>query len=321
MILCVSNGPQRDVCRLLLVFGVGLIGRPIIQEYRRKSFSSVQKFPFDWEDIETRSKHEVDILAWISASLKKASVGRLDIVWAAGKVGFSCTSKAANDELTAFHDVISMVSRIQQILNPESACFHMVSSAGALFEGQRFVGRSSCPNPRSEYGHLKFEQERILRSRLRDSFFIRIYRPSTVYGLVLEKNRRGLIAVLLACAHNGQFAELYGGVGVIRDYVLSDDVARFIVSNIMAGSVISDSSMLVSGKPTSMYEVIQAVQEVTGKALYIGIHHAQHNDSNNSYQTSIFPKNWRPTGFRIGLQTTYSQAKEHLWVTHRESMH
>src|ERR1041385_672024 len=96
----------------------------------------------------------------------------------------------------AFGEIVSFTGRLQHSLPDAHHAFHLLSSAGGLYNGQRNVGRDSVPFATNPYGRAKLEQERQLHLALAHTQRM-IYRPASVYGFAGPGTRLGLVAALI----------------------------------------------------------------------------------------------------------------------------
>jgi len=313
MIICHSKQSSSEFRRLVLVFGVGLIGRSILAALMCRDEMTVESFPFNWTDKNRRDYEADKILDFIkSLSQKYSRVSRFDIVWSAGCGGFTSKQSEFDSESCAFNTLLLFSQKLRELIPTANACFHLFSSAGGLFEGQRFVDSNSLPKPLRPYGELKLSQEKHLYKSLYSQYHLLIYRPSSVYGLSVAGNRKGLISTLLYCAERGQVAQMYGGQDTLRDFVCVEDIAHFVVGKIYCNTLSNLTYMLVSAKPTAMVEVIKTIEDVVDKRLYLHFWSATSNALDNSYSQSILPDGWNPIDLRTGVAKTFLQTKLYL---------
>ena len=178
------------------------------------------------------------------------------------------------------------------------AAFHLVSSAGGLFEGQRHVDAASLPKPLRPYGAAKLRQEGLLLGL--QGVAPRIYRPASLYGTPRPSGRAGLIATLLENARLNRVTTISGDAGTLRDYVLVDDAARFIARQVHEGGALS-RALLASGKPSSIAEVLSAVAARIGRQPYVRYTTQRSNALDMSYRASALPPGWSPADLRTGI--------------------
>ena len=243
---------------------------------------------------------------------KSPHLSRVDIVWAAGSGGFSSKTLELKPEFCAFETVLTLSQKLYELFPQKKACFHLISSAGGIFEGQRFVNSNSMPMPIRPYGELKLAEEEYLSKSLYGLYDLLIYRPSSVYGLSIIGNRKGLISTLLHCAERGQVAQIFGGQDTLRDFVYVDDIGRFVVDRLFDSAITNSTYMLVSGKSTAMIEVINFVEYIVSKKLYLQFWPVSSNALDNSYSQAVLPGSWSPIDIRTGIAKTYMQTKMYI---------
>src|SRR5262249_7810010 len=144
--------------------------------------------------------------------------------------------------------------------------FHLLSSAGGLFEGQRFVDTSAKPAPRRPYGEAKLAQEERT-AKLRPEVATSIYRPSSVYGFSGAGGRAGLVNTLIENTRKHCPSHIFGDSDTVRDYVLASDIGNFIAGRMSLPIERSRTFLLASGKPSSTQEILKISEKVMGRPL------------------------------------------------------
>jgi UDP-glucose 4-epimerase len=233
---------------------------------------------------------------------------RIDVVWAAGAAGFGANDSEIALEVAAFEEVLA-ISRAIYCLRPTARhVFHLISSAGGLFEGQRFVTSRTSPAPIRPYGRGKLRQEALLEA-LEFKIERAVYRLSSVYGQGRAGTRAGLITALLANVVNQRVSDIFGEPSTVRDYVFSEDIGRFIADRIVKMGMVSGMFYLASGKPTSVYEVIHIVKAVTGKSPYLKFDPKPFNTQHITFAPNVLPDGWHPTDLKTGVQKTSARVR------------
>lgn len=291
--------------RTVALFGLGLIGQGVLQNLLKKEAPSVARLAFSWDtpslqdtQLETIGRHIADA-APPSPALQK----ELDIVWSAGRGGFAASEAVFAAEHDTYQRVLEHFRK--PTVSAGFACvrFHLLSSAGGLFEGQRHVSADSVPRPERPYGFAKLKQESVLKEQFPE-FIPFIYRPSSVYGYADEHSRMNLIAALLQQAILQGTATVYGGPSTLRDYVLSDDIGRFIASRVLRAPDKGETCFLASGKPSSTFEILNQVQQVTQRQIKVRYVLGSDNVRSNSFSPAGLPANWHPTSSELGIGIT-----------------
>ena len=253
LILTAGIGTAHDA-RVVLIFGHGLIGQAIDRALCAQCEFRQQVQAFDWTDADARRHQTENIVRFIVSALSASSKDQpcsLDVLWSAGKGGFATSAEVFDGEFAAFCDVLSLLEKISDQLPQASLAFHLISSAGGLFEGVTFVDRNTAPEPKRAYGLNKLRQEQQLEklpSRIRRF----CYRPSTVYGH-LPGGRMGLVTTILANSLSQQVTSIFGSSTTVRDFIFADDIGRYVAGQILHRNDGGEDEMIrfmVSGKPT-----------------------------------------------------------------------
>lgn len=321
MILVTRRAHGSDVVSHgIAVFGSGLVGGSVIRALNWRGDTANTHFPLDWTD---RPSRLVD-LAVIDAALDAlAPAAVIDIIWAAGRTGFGCSEAEAAVEREAFTDLMEWTHRVSRRFAGRLLAVHVVSSAGGLFEGQRFVTADTEPRPLRPYGALKLEQERIARQVCAD-IAIHLYRPSSVYGLGGANGRAGLVNTLIMNAKRHATSRIFGGLDTIRDYVLAADIGKFMAAKTgqeqppinpdqndrETGAPVPtepQTHLMASGKPAALREVLSIIHRVVGRPLPVKLDPSPSNASHITFRASALPRNWAPTDIETGIRQVMRQ--------------
>ena len=288
------------------IFGTGLIGGNAVGALQRNlSHSRLRHMPWDWS-LDTSGQAQQIVQAARNV-LEGQEDAVFTTIWAAGRSGFGTDVQGMQDEFAALESVVDLALDIGADLPINRRCYIHLSSAGGLFEGQTCCGTNTVPKPLRPYGEYKLAQE----AHIRDCIALgrrHILRPSSVYGYA-PGARRGLFAVLIAKALQGQTATIMGALGTQRDYVFADDIGRFIADLVHdhasdPTSAGLSTSLLVSGRPATIYEVIGMVRDSSGRPLFIEIDPRPENARHNTFLRSALPSGFRPTGLQEGIALT-----------------
>jgi nucleoside-diphosphate-sugar epimerase len=288
-------------CQAIALFGVGLVGGAIVRALLRHGGTTFSELPLDWRDASQRAVDLSCLTGTLLCQLNGMRIRRLDVIWAAGKAGFGAGREELALEIGAFKEVLEWTRESSRLLLSTKLIFHMLSSAGGLFEGQRFVDRSSRPQPRRAYGEAKMEQEELVKS-LRRHMDGHIYRPSSIYGFSGKAGRSGLINTLIKNAKSRSVSRIFGGLDTVRDYVLVTDIAEFIARRIIQAETHSQTFILASGRTASVTEIIQITRRVIGTPLYLRLDPQPSNASHITFRPSALPEDWRPIDLETGIR-------------------
>lgn len=229
-----------------LIFGSGLVGGAVVRSLQTASPGlSVRQLDWNWADLGAVDAATVEQAAL--DALESRRDARFSVVWAAGRSGFGSDDADMRREDAALQAVLETARRVGAAVPIERRAFHLVSSAGGLFEGQVAVGRDAAPRPLRPYGEGKLRQEQLVSAEDRLGRR-RIYRPSSVFGYA-PRARRGLIAALIAAAVQSRTARIMGSMTTQRDYVFARDVGRHISAAILSpGDAPIRTSVLAQGR-------------------------------------------------------------------------
>ena len=93
----------------------------------------------------------------------------------------------------------------------------------------------------------------------------------------------------------------------IRDYVLVNDIGKFVAQCMNKAAEQPEKFLLASGRPTTTAEVLCIVGKVIGRPPYLKIDTAPSNASHFSYRKSALPVNWFPTDLETGIKQVARQ--------------
>jgi nucleoside-diphosphate-sugar epimerase len=275
--------------RHILLFGSGLLGQAVRGAVRRAGVAEPQHHPFTWADATAQTRQ-------LTALIPKIT-GRCDVVWAAGKAGFGAPAEQLAQETDSF---LHVLKTLQDALG-DRLRMHLISSAGGLYEGQRFVDQASLANPLRPYGQAKLKQEEVLAHQ---GIAGQIYRTSSVFGYVRD-GRQGLISALISDGLTGQVTRIFGIPSTLRDYVYAGDVGRFIAAEALGDRPLTGARLiLASGKPSTVDEVIGTVARQLGRPLALQFDLSPSNALHNSYRPGSRPKGFTVTPQELAIAQT-----------------
>ena len=276
--------------------------------------------PFSWTDAEARAAQTQAI----ARQIETLAPSRCDLIWAAGAAGFSASTPALAAEARTFEAFCALARSLGDSLPGTRLRVHLLSSAGGLFEGQTHVGRTTRPAPRRPYGTAKLALEAAALALAQSDAGavtqlagtqllgtqpteVQIYRPSSVYGF-RPGGRMGLVPALIRGVLTHRPVHIFGATDTIRDYVLAEDIGRFIAERVAApggdgGSPPPPSThLLASGRPTAMTEMFALVGQIMGRSPYLQLDPAPANAQPMSFLPSALPPGWRPTALETGVR-------------------
>lgn len=294
--------PDAGPGRRAYLFGVGLVGSRVGLAFSRRGWRG-EEIETPWNDPEALSRQ----LAALARGVRDAQPARLDVIWSAGRAGFSSTAEETAPEEENFRRVLEFATDAAGAC-PGAAVFHLTSSAGGLFEGQRHVDRSSRPSPRRPYGNLKLRLEKRLEA-VGPELAKRIYRLSSVFGPATADGRRGLISTLLHDARDRRTTRIFGQLTTLRDYVWTEDIGRYLAEAAETPPPRRPRiELLASGKPTSIHEILHLVEGVVGRRPGLRYTASRSNSSDITFAASALPPGWHPSDLATSLRQVASDS-------------
>jgi UDP-glucose 4-epimerase len=307
MLFLTKTSPRTNV-HVVSIFGAGLIGSAIHQSLEKTTCYHSETLPFTWNNLNQQDQDVDAVNEKIATALQHQTgaelhASRVSFVWSAGKGGFQSPQDVMEKELKNFIRVLEIFNGLKKKYPETIFDFHLLSSAGGMHDGQRFVDSILTINPCSPYGSLKQTQEQLLMTA-RPSINYLIYRPASVYGYVGHDGRLGLIPTLLYNGHYNKVTTIYGNLNTLRDYVPSIDVGKYIADRIRFGlsDVKEPVRLLASGKPTSIFEIKNIVEKITGNRIYLTFRDEMENSSDITFSPALLPGDWQCTDIETGIR-------------------
>lgn len=293
---CRSVAVSAQGSAAVLLFGAGLIGRRISVALARRGWEE-HETPTPWHDADALARHLGDV----EDAALRPSPTRIDLVWSAGRAGFSSDEEQTRGEEANFRQVLDLAARLERSTDA-LLVFHLISSAGGLFEGQRHVDASSRPAPRRPYGVLKLRLERLLTD-LESSRRVpkRIYRLASVFGPSPRGGRRGLVPVLLYNTRERRPTSIVGQLTTLRDYVWTEDIARHLAEACTANFENDTCEVLASGKPTTIHEIVHHVRRVVHRVPALVFSARRDNATDITFAPEALPARWNPTDLETAI--------------------
>lgn len=280
-----------------VVVGLGLIGRAIAAslslfgaEVNRGSNKSV-----DWNSSDS-------ITSTIRLFVGEER-GPLELIWCAGRSGFSATDSELAVEYQVFDEVIE-----QLIKTYKKLAVSLMSSAGGLYEGSGGTqGSGDQLSPVRPYGIWKLKQEQLLQERVAVS---RIYRIASVYGVSSGKSRQGIVNALIESTYTNKPAMIYAQASTLRDYVSNLDVGKHVVSQLRSNA--SSVELIASGRPTSIDMLANLLKRVSRRNLKITYQPSVDNDKDIVFSKKSLAQDFKSCSLEEGimnLSSTYRAIK------------
>lgn len=306
-----KNNKDIDAHQIVAIFGLGLIGSSICEYLMNQGCFYKKEMFFFWENPQLRVNQLESIVCeierFINEKVKKNNIKKIlfDIIWGAGKCGFSAKESDTELEYDCFTETIKKMANLKLSGGELKTNLHLISSAGGIFEGSSQDKVELKPNPLRPYGYLKLRQEHYIL-QLPDNVQKFIYRLSSVYGAVNPNQRMGLIPTLIFNGLSHRVSTIVGDIETVRDYISREDIARFIGDKVINPTMgIKTTYLLASGKPSSIYEVKKTIEDVIRKKIYINFHRHRTNKQNICFKKSQIPDDLNPQLLNTGVRRVY----------------
>ena len=310
MIILKQKPLSNNEIKIIIIFGAGLIGTSVCNNILKRTEYLATIHPFNWhnlyqtkQDAKNIYKHLSDIL--ILSSNSGNSSRKIAFVWCAGKAGFTASKKIVEDELNNYEVVLDLVIKLRRNFPTTSLFFHLVSSAGGLFEGKHIVNNKTVPEPKRYYGQLKHEQEKRLY-KLGTKIVKKVYRPTSAYGFFGPWHRMGLIPTLISNGLKCKVSTIYGNLSTLRDYIFVDDIGTFIEKKIFQdnNSIELPCYFLASGKPSSIFEIKYIIEQILRKKIYVEFRSTSQSENiaDITINSSALPIDWAVTDIKVGIR-------------------
>lgn len=245
----------------------GLLGRSVVKASRLPFIGS----PVPWADQEAALQV---FAADLDRFIGSCADGPWCIVWAAGAGTVGTTTYSLHAETR----ILEAFCTLLRSLHPSgSGYFALASSAGGLYAGASNppydVDRD--PEPLSEYGRTKLDQERIATEILMNDMPVMLARLSNLYGPAQKLDKRqGLVSQLVYAAATRQAVSIYVPLETIRDYIHSDDAATALHAHIgarMGRRSGAEPIIIASGQGTTIAQLIRQATFVTHRRIPVAL--------------------------------------------------
>lgn len=197
--------------------------------------------------------------------------------------------------------------------------FILVSTAGALFDGTSEIVQDSSYQPKNFYGATKAAEEMILEKlvEMRGGTFS-VVRMTNVYGRFSDRKKSAIHAFTKALL-NAETVTLNGDGLQTRDFVYAGDAGRAIANlavDLCQGKEISKVNLIASGCSSSLLDVINTLEAVTGRTLAYVQDEAKALLATEPRDVVVAPSAITPalqhqiTSLADGLERTYAYYRE-----------
>lgn len=298
--------------RRVLVLGAGFIGAHVTRVLLQTGYEV---------DVITRSAPRSDLAPLLDGasivlsdiSSMSAVAGSLsDVDHVIYAVGSSSPIESDIDPAADVSAVVPPVIRLLELLRLRTSVgLTYLSSGGAVYGNVASTpaNEDTPPEPISSYGILKLTTEKYLQmyAELYD-IPTRILRIGNAYGPGQSWAKgQGIVARLMRCALTGEQFPVFGSGRNVRDYVYIDDVAQ-VVAGLIASRDRHRILNVGSGSGYSILDLIELVEEQTGRAINVGFRKARSFDVRSNVLdirrlSHTLP--YTPLDIRTGLRRTW----------------
>lgn len=294
----------------VLLFGSGILGGAIAARLGAQATTPPAEFHWPWADADGRRRTATQLRQSLGADRPAA----VSLIWAAGRSGMGSTTEDMARETALVGELICLASVLAST-GDTPVHMHLISSAGGLFDGHTHVGADTSPAPERPYGHGKLAQEQLLAAAAaaHPGLSAHVYRPTTVYGFQAGA-RMGLIPVLILNGLAGRTSTIIGRADTLRDYVATEDVARFLGGRVQQlAPPPSAPLLLASGRPAPLGEIVAETERLLGTRLYLRYDPRPSNSANMSFRPSAIPADLRPVDIRSGIRRVAQAVRTHAF--------
>ncbi len=193
--------------------------------------------PFAWGDEARLASGLRDAVHAFATQVGSESARPWAVCWCAGAGVVSTSASALAAETRAFHLFLQLLGAEQRLLAVPGHVA-LASSAGGVYGGNTEcpITEETLPQPISDYGRAKLEQERMLLSwagSLPTLVSTLVARFSNLYGTGQRLDKpQGLISHLSRCLIFNTPVHVYVSLNTIRDYLFAEDAGRLFVAGL-----------------------------------------------------------------------------------------
>ena len=159
--------------------------------------------------------------------------------------------KEFNDSVLSTEALIKNLSYLKS--KPEKIIY-LSSQAVYGFPEYLPVPESHPTHPSTIYGENKLKTEDVI---IKSSLNYVIFRISSLYGLMQDHRRSGVIAKFINRMKDNQSPIVFNSIDLYSDFIYVDDLVSAIIKVILDSSQIKDKIYNIgSGKPTKLKEIL-----------------------------------------------------------------
>lgn len=297
--------------KVLVLGGSGFLGKHIVRKLIEDSHQ-VTVFGRKADKIEIPGVKTVSADFSDTLSLSESLIGVDKVVHL---ISTSVPSTSNKDPISDIQgNLVNTVKLLEMMKQSGLKDIVYFSSGGTVYGHPKTIpiSESHANAPVCSYGVVKLAIEKYLHmySDLY-GFNTVILRPSNPFGPgQTHTGVQGFIGTCIAAALSDSSLTIWGDGSVKRDYVFAEDVAEATISALNYQE--SDIFNISSGEGVSLNEIIELVQQETGKSITVNYQAKRDFDIpeiilNNEKARRVL--NWQPsTSFTTGLSLTVRNA-------------
>ncbi len=263
--------------RVLIWGGSGFIGQELALEFARKGEEVISLGRESIGAIHSKVSHHV--IDFDNKNTWKGYIEKNDKI--CFLIPFHMPNKAEVESAEKKHlDMIRNL--IIECVEKKIDHFLFVSSGGAIYGvGDHPFTEEDLPNPVSSYGKLKLKIETML-NEYGDKYGLSysVARPSNVYG---EKQNPlvsfGAITTFFYRISNGLPIDIFGDLGICKDYLNVKDLAPALVKMVLEKK--QGVYNLGFGQTYTLGEIVERIEKILGKKAQINFHKGNTTDIRN----------------------------------------
>ncbi len=261
---------------VILIGGFGFVGRNIIDVIQENNLFSDMK-PIVVDDLSNACPgyETLDVESCIGPYQSSKVVDFLNsynnksrtFVFLAGETRVAESKDRPLDFIAA--NITEPSEFVMNVVKPHDH-FILISTAGALFDGETEVSVDAPYSPKNFYGASKAAEEMILEklTELKGAKFS-IIRLTNVYGIHSDLKKSAIHAFTRACIDGSQVV-INGDGQQSRDFIFSRDVGfgiATLANKVLNGEITHKINMLGSGVSTTLWDVVSTIENTSGKKL------------------------------------------------------
>ena len=183
-------------------------------------------------------------------------------------IGLIANNASAENEEDALNRLYIPYSRLINSLKLGGVRLFVFFSSGGTIYGNtdKPISEDHPIAPMSLYAKSKAGIEELIRNADIPYLILRLSNPFGGYQIAEKK--QGVIPILIRKALLGETFEMYVNGDSVRDYFYISDLGQAIAGLLECGAV-NETINVGSGQGTSLYEIIQLVEQTTEKSVEI----------------------------------------------------